>query len=176
MIQYSLIFYQWLRDILDSAEVNNELPENHQQTLFLILILRTLWPSRILEPNTTYQRNRRLTTVLSRSINLHTLPNYPHKRADAELHHENLQGDKNTNTYPSSSTEDRRKVLPRFILNILYNKPQWKHHTHLRHVDHHHIPIHNHTGAKKIYNQCYFPAQVVKDTKSSKMMTHQRPQ
>lgn len=53
VIQFSSSYYQWFRDILESAVVNTKFPEHNQQTMIVILILRAIWSSRILEVSTT---------------------------------------------------------------------------------------------------------------------------
>lgn len=82
--------YQWFRDSLDNAEVNIKFPENHQQTVVVIGIIRALSSSRILPLRNSYKSYRRLTTMLYWSIISHILHNYPNRRADAESHNHNF--------------------------------------------------------------------------------------
>lgn len=72
LIQYRSIVYQLSSATLDGTGVKNSFPENHQQALLVIRIIRSLCASRILELSNDYERNRRLATVLSRPINPHT--------------------------------------------------------------------------------------------------------
>lgn len=112
VLHYSSIFHHWFRCIMGSAGINTKFPEQHQQMPSLIPILRALWLYRMFELSTDYETNRKLATMLYRSMHPHTLRNYPKTRIVAWFHNQNRQGDKNPPTYASSSTEDRLQKRP----------------------------------------------------------------
>lgn len=112
MNNYSVRSFQWLRNILNSAGVKTEFREHHHQTVVVMRIQRPLWPPRIPEQSNFYEVNRSLESILSRCTNEHTLTDYRSTNSYAKLHNNSREVEKSRATYPSSSTQDRRREVP----------------------------------------------------------------